>query len=125
MNRRFASAVVAVFLLSSACGPGGLLGPTVTPSPTATINPPLSATWTPTFTSTATPTSTATGTPTETLTPTAVSCPKGTVLRASVNSCFYATRTRKPENACQDYHTAAECSSHACTWIRKTGTCSP
>lgn len=59
MFRKFALILLFVPLLLSACGPGQLLGPTLTPTPTIT----------PTFTLTSTPT--ATFTPTLTLTPTA------------------------------------------------------
>lgn len=58
--------VSIVSLLLSACGPGQLFGPTITPTPTSTYTP----TSTPTFTSTATSTATTTNTPTFTPTPT-------------------------------------------------------
>jgi hypothetical protein len=61
-------AVASLFI--SSCGPGQLLGPTITPTPTATL------TATPTFT--ATPTSTATPTLTPTLTPTPTKTPTPT-----------------------------------------------
>lgn len=122
MNLRFVVVVVAVFLLTSACGPGGWLGPTVTPSPTETPSPTLSPAST--STATVTPTATETAAPTQTLAPTAVSCPKGTVLRPSLNKCFYATRTPKP-SACLKYDDADECLSSGCTWDKKTRTCGP
>lgn len=56
-------------LIVTACGPGQIFGPTITPSPTITLTP------TPTFTPTATPSPTLTSTPTITSTPTLmVSC---------------------------------------------------
>ena len=61
-----------ICFLISACGPGQLFGPTITPSPTSTLTP----------TPTLTPTSTPTSTPTETPTPTPV------------------PPTATPENAC-------------------------
>lgn len=77
-------AIVAVFLFSSlllsACEPGGLFGPTRTPTPTGTSKPTLTLTpantWTPASTSTSTqtptmtPTRTSTATATHTITPT-------------------------------------------------------
>jgi len=57
----------ASFVLS-ACGPGQLFGPTITPTPTNT--PTTTPTPTPTSTPTLTPTSTSTPTPTQTFTPT-------------------------------------------------------
>ena len=124
MNLRSVLAVVAVVLLVSGCGPGGLLGPTVTPTPTETLNPLPSPSST--ATSTAMPTATATDTPTQTLTPTstAVTCPKGTVLRAPLNACFYATRTPKGRiDACLKYTRVSDCLANGCNWISKTKTC--
>jgi hypothetical protein len=61
-KRQIAAVVVLITsLVMSGCGPGQLLGPTVTPTPTLTF--------TPTPTSTSTPTSTPTLTPTITPTP--------------------------------------------------------
>lgn len=55
---------VSLALVVAGCGPGQLLGPTLTPTPTATFTP------SPTPTPTSTPTPTATPSPTPTLTPT-------------------------------------------------------
>lgn len=60
----------AVSLLISSCGPGQLLGPTVTPPATSTLTP--SATPTPSVTPTTTPTATIPPSATSTLTPTPV-----------------------------------------------------
>jgi len=130
MNRRITLAVAALCLLGSACGPGGLLSNTATPSATSTAIPTLTSvpTEAPAATATviATATATATATPSPALTAAALACPKGTVLRPSVNRCFYATRTPKPEHSiCEDYGKASECRANGCTWIRKTRSCSP
>jgi hypothetical protein len=55
-----------VSTLISACGPGQVFGPTLTPTPTNTLTPTptLTPTITPTFTSTPSPTATITATPT-------------------------------------------------------------
>ena len=58
-----------IFMTLSACGPGQMLGPTITPTPTATQTPTSTQTSTPTLTSTVTPTPTATFTATPTLIP--------------------------------------------------------
>jgi len=57
--------LVVISSLVSSCGPGQLFGPTITPSPTATLTPTVtpSPTLTPTRTSTPTPTITPTQTP--------------------------------------------------------------
>ena len=74
------SLVLLITLAVSGCGPGQLLGPTITPSPTATLTPTLTPTptSTPTLTPTATPTSTPTLTPTPTFTPTPTLSPTAT-----------------------------------------------
>jgi len=64
MNRKvFAFFVFAFSLLFSGCGPGQLLGPTITPTPTSTSTPTPTSTPTATFTPTATATATFTPTP--------------------------------------------------------------
>ena len=65
MNKKSHLLIVCLLLslLLSACGPGQLFGPTITPSPTLTLTP------TPTSTPTSTPTVTPTLTPTPTSTP--------------------------------------------------------
>jgi len=124
MTDRFSVAALAVMLLASACGPGELLGSAVTPSPTETTSPTL--TLTSTVTSTSTAAATATAAATQTLSSTAVICPNGTVLRPSLNRCFYASRTPKPKlDACLSYKKASDCISNGCGWNKKTGTCSP
>lgn len=67
-QRTIAICFLAMSLLDTGCGPGQLLGPTLTPTPTPTLMP----TPMPTSTNTPTPTSTPTVTPspTPTLTPT-------------------------------------------------------
>src|SRR5262245_15220764 len=71
--KRLICAVLVAFELS-ACGPGQILGPTLTNTPTATSTATATATPTATATSTSTPTptSTSTSTPTVTPTPTAI-----------------------------------------------------
>ena len=73
------SLVLLVTLAVSGCGPGQLLGPTITPSPTTTLTPTLTPTptSTPTLTPTATPTNTPTLTPTAASTPTQMPLPAG------------------------------------------------
>ena len=58
-------AIMALLLINTACSPGQLFGPTLTPTPTITPTP----TYTPTPTETLTPTDTPTNTPTLTPTP--------------------------------------------------------
>jgi hypothetical protein len=126
MSRRIALSLALLSVLASACGTGGLRSPTFTPTPTETLTPRPSPTSTPTSTHTNTSTATATATLTQTATATAAICPKGTILHPSVNRCFYATRTPKPEHSyCEDIGKAADCRASGCTWIRKTRTCSP
>ncbi len=62
--------LIVVSLVLSSCGPGQLLGPKPTPTPTSTPTPVPTNTPTPTDTPTVTPTSTPTMTPTLTMTPT-------------------------------------------------------
>lgn len=64
--------LIVVSLALTSCGPGQLLGPKPTVTPTPTVTSTVTPTPTPTSTSTATPTSTSTKTvtPTRTLTPT-------------------------------------------------------
>ena len=65
-NRRLAFIILscAMVLLLTCCGPGQILGPEFTPTPTSTLTPTPTSTITPTATQTNTPT------PTRTLTPT-------------------------------------------------------
>lgn len=75
MNAKQQSAIVFILTLSlliSGCGPGQLLGPTITPTLTQTLTPTATLTPTPTATLTSTATSTPTIAPTNTpsLTPT-------------------------------------------------------
>lgn len=72
------SLVLLAALALSGCGPGQLLGPTVTPTPTLTLTPTPTLTPTATATATATPTLTPTATATPTLTPTATATPEPT-----------------------------------------------
>ena len=60
---------IMIMSLTYGCGPGQVLGPTITPTSTSTFAPTLTATPTMTPTSTMTPTNTATMTPTLTPTP--------------------------------------------------------
>lgn len=62
---------VVLVLVLSACGPGQIFGPTITPTPTDTSTPTFTPTFTSTFTPTETHTPTLTPTPTITDTPTA------------------------------------------------------
>jgi len=67
MNRQRLSRqliLVVISLLVSSCGPGQLFGPTITPSPTATLTPTITPSPTLTRTPTSTPTPTITPTPT-------------------------------------------------------------
>ncbi|OPZ85845.1 MAG: hypothetical protein BWY74_03803 [Firmicutes bacterium ADurb.Bin419] len=75
------SAIISIFLLScllTACAPGQILGPTITPPPTLTFTPTDTATATVTFTPTLTPTKTQTSPPTQTFTPTLTRTPTTT-----------------------------------------------
>ncbi len=113
---------VSLALLLSACDLGPLSQPTPTPPATATSTP----TVTPTSTETPTAAPTATSFPTQTSTPTAVTCPKGTVLRPSVNGCFYVTRTPKPEDTyCQHFMHKWICINNGCPWNGQTKLCGP
>ena len=112
--------IILAFLLS-ACNLGPLLWPTPTAVPTATSTPTLA----PTSTQTPTATSTATFLPTQTPAPTAINCPKGTVLKPSVNRCFYATRTPKPEILyCQHFTHKWACINNGCAWDGVAKSCS-
>ncbi|MHB1355860.1 MAG: hypothetical protein ACYCZF_07765 [Anaerolineae bacterium] len=76
MNRKHRSIALLVLVLGlvvSGCGPGQLLGPTLTTTPTRTL------TSTPTATRTLTPTPTSTHTPTNTSTPTITPSPTATL----------------------------------------------
>jgi hypothetical protein len=111
---------VSLTLLLSACNLGPLSEPTPTPPATATPSQ------TPAPTSTETPTVTATAPffPTQTLTPTAITCPKGTVLLPSVNRCFYATRTPKVEEPyCVQFTHKWACINNGCFWDRSVKSC--
>jgi hypothetical protein len=68
VNECLVLSLLAMSMVISACGPGQLFGPTLTPTPTNT----LTSTSTPTSTNTATPTSTPTPTMTRTATPTPI-----------------------------------------------------
>ena len=112
--------VLAVLPLACNLGPL-LLNATPTATATATASP------TPTPTSTETPSAPPTMAliPTQAPPPTAITCPKGTELNRSTNTCFYVTRTPNPENIiCADYKGKAGCISHGCSWNSKAGTCS-
>jgi hypothetical protein len=62
---------------------------------------------------------------TETRAPTAITCPKGTVLEPSVNRCFYATRTPKVEEPyCVQFSHKWACINHGCSWSDQTKNCS-
>ncbi len=125
MKPILALTVAAFCMTASGCGPGPLSKPTLTPESTATTVPTFTPT--PTDTPTTAPTAIATTTtlPTQTLAPTAVTCPKGTILRPSVNKCFYATRTPKPEIPfCEQFKKASDCISNGCSWNKKVGFCS-
>lgn len=74
-TKTIAACLITVGLLTSGCGPGQLLGPTITPSPTPTSTP------------TSTPTRTPTPVPTATLTPTPVPvCNPGNVVQGSTDT---------------------------------------
>ncbi len=121
MKPVFVLIVVAFGLTVSGCGPGPLTNPTSTSLAPATAAPTLTPlpTDTPTLAPTETPTAT------QTPAPTAVTCPKGTVLRPSVNKCFYATRTPKPEIPfCEQWKKRTECVANGCSWDKKVGLCS-
>ena len=112
---------ISVGLFLSACDLGPLSEPTPTPVATATSIPTLA----PTATETSTAASTATFSVTETIAPTAVTCPKGTVLRPSLNKCFYATRTPKPQIPyCEQFAHKVDCINSGCSWNTKIGFCS-
>jgi hypothetical protein len=112
---------VSLTLLFLGCDLGPLSGATPTPpataTPTATVTPPATAT--PTLTSTATFFATYTATPT------AITCPKGTVLEPSVNRCFYATRTPRPPEPtyCQHFKYKWACINNGCFWDRTVQLC--
>jgi hypothetical protein len=65
----FAISLGGLALLLSACGPGQIFGPTITPTPADTTTPTHTPTPTRTLTPTRTPTRTSTRTPAETATP--------------------------------------------------------
>lgn len=64
----FITLLCAISLLITSCGPGRILGPEFTPTPTSTFTPTPTSTLTPTATQTNTPTPTYTPTPTSTST---------------------------------------------------------
>lgn len=78
--RKLIALLILLSFSISACGPGQIFGPTITPTPTSTSTP------TQTPTSTPTPTSTSTPTPTSTSTPTPTSTLTATVQRTSTPS---------------------------------------
>ncbi len=125
MKHVFALIIVAFGLTTAGCGPGPLTNPTPTPTAPATVVPTLTPAPTDTPTLAATATASVAATSTQALAPTAVTCPKGTVLRPSVNKCFYATRTPKPEIPfCEQFKKATDCTSNGCSWNKKVGFCS-
>ncbi len=119
-------ASLAICLAAWGCGgPGPLTNPTLTPQATSTSIPTATAAPMDTPTSVPTETSIATATATQMAAPTAAICPKGTVLLPSVNRCFYATRTPKPESPfCEQFKKASDCVSNGCSWNKKVGFCS-
>ena len=108
------------FLLSS-CD----LGPLSRPTATAVATTTSTATATSTSTQTATAAPSSTPLPTQTFTPTAVTCPKGTVLLPSVNRCFFATRTQRPPEPtfCQHFKYKWACINNDCFWDRTVQLC--
>jgi hypothetical protein len=88
--------LAAMSVLLSSCGPGQILGPTITPTftstPTLTPTPTATPTNTPTATATATPTATPTKTPrpAATITPTPTPLPGVGVARADIEKTFTA-----------------------------------
>ncbi len=119
-------ATLAAFcLIAAGCGPGPFTNPTATPESTASAVPTLAPTQTATSTEAPSATATLIASATQTLAPTAVTCPKGTVLRPSVNKCYYATRTPKPEIPfCEQFKKATDCTLNGCSWNKKVGLCS-
>lgn len=108
-----------------ACKLGPMLlgvNPTATPTPTATAaEPPTLA---PASTETPSPFPTFAPISTQVPPPTAITCPKGTDLNRSTNTCFYATRTLDPDSIiCTDYAGKAGCINHGCSWDAKSGSC--
>jgi hypothetical protein len=65
---------------------------------------------------------TATSTATATFTPTAINCPKGTILIPSLGKCYYATRTPKPKQPagldCSTISSQSVCTSSGCSWTK-------
>ena len=111
---------LAFVLLACNLGPL-LLEATPTAPATATPIPTLA----PTSTETPTAAPTAYFIPTQVPAPTAITCPKGTELRPSVNRCFYVTRTPKPENRyCPQFTHKWSCINNGCSWDAKAGVCS-
>ena len=88
-QRTFAICSLLLSLCVSGCGPGQLLGPTLTPTPTGTFTPTPTFTATHTLTPSRTPSPTATST--ATLTPTSPP-----TLTATATPTLMATRTSKP-----------------------------
>ena len=87
--------ILALSLLISGCGPGQLLGPTLTPTSTQTLT--LTPTATSSHTPTPTATSTPTNTPTDTLTPTITFTPTITLTPSRTSTpTRTATLTRAP-----------------------------
>jgi len=72
MRRFFIVGIILLIItmITSACGPGQLFGPTITTTPTDTLTPTITPTFTATFTPTLTATLTTTQTPSSTSTPT-------------------------------------------------------
>lgn len=118
---KFKWILISLALVLSACDLGPLSQPT--PTPTATATP--TATLVPTSTQTPIPSATETLLPTRTFTPTAVTCPKGTVLLSSLNRCFYATRTPKPPEPsyCSHFRYKWACMNQGCFWDRTNKVC--
>jgi hypothetical protein len=84
MNRKYLWSLLVLILTLTSCGPGKLLGPTITPIPTPT------STFTLALTPTVTPSPTTTLTPTRTITPPVLGLPGATIPDGlGVNVLFY------------------------------------
>lgn len=118
--------LISIPFLLMACKLGPLLlGVTPTATATATATENVIPTAAPASTETPSGAPTFALIPTQVPPPTAITCPKGTDLNRSTNTCYYATRTPKPQqNFCADYKGKPGCVSHGCKWDAKTGSCS-
>jgi hypothetical protein len=90
-------ACILISLFLSACGPGQLFGPTITPSPTATLTP------TPTDTPTPTPVPTSTLTPTPSPIPTITSLPPSDELGGSFETAVVIQASNEFEGVAMEY----------------------